>query len=243
MRPAYLHPMFPHLPHQPGYNKRLRRLADTMAWRGDAHLGAATSMHRRRVGGRLDPGRVRPVAGDRPPLRSGRLGRVRLLRLPLPVLLGTAAAPGLHPARPAGGVGADRRQGRRTPHPARHPRRRPRPARRPHPGPDPDRPTRTTTAAPSKPTLADAGITLLRPARKGEKPPGGPTLLQTPPPGHRVGQRHPQRPTRPRTPRRPHHRRRLRPRRCNASSPSPPPSGTTTNSARPIRRSLIAYDH
>ena len=27
---AYLHPMFPHLPQQPGYNKRLRRLADTM---------------------------------------------------------------------------------------------------------------------------------------------------------------------------------------------------------------------
>ncbi len=29
---AHLLPMFPHLPQQSGYNKRLRRLADTMAW-------------------------------------------------------------------------------------------------------------------------------------------------------------------------------------------------------------------
>src|SRR6185295_5052822 len=40
---AYLHLMFPHLPHQPGYNKRLRRLADTMAWLV-TRLGAATSI-------------------------------------------------------------------------------------------------------------------------------------------------------------------------------------------------------
>ena len=40
---AYLHPMFPYLPQQPGYNKRLRRLADTMAWLV-TRLGAATSI-------------------------------------------------------------------------------------------------------------------------------------------------------------------------------------------------------
>ena len=50
--------------------------------------------------------------------------------------------------------------------------------------------------------LADAGIDLLRPARKGEKPRRRATVLQTAAPDHRVGQRHLQRPTRPRTPRR-----------------------------------------
>jgi hypothetical protein len=29
---AHLHPMFPQLPQQPGYNKRLRKLATTMSW-------------------------------------------------------------------------------------------------------------------------------------------------------------------------------------------------------------------
>jgi hypothetical protein len=40
---AHLRAMFPHLPQQPGYNKRLRRLADTMAWL-IGRLGAATSI-------------------------------------------------------------------------------------------------------------------------------------------------------------------------------------------------------
>jgi hypothetical protein len=40
---AHLRPMFPQLPQQPGYNKRLRRLADTMAWLV-TRLGAATSI-------------------------------------------------------------------------------------------------------------------------------------------------------------------------------------------------------
>jgi Transposase DDE domain len=40
---AHLRAMFPQLPQQPGYNKRLRRLADTMAWLV-GRLGAATSI-------------------------------------------------------------------------------------------------------------------------------------------------------------------------------------------------------
>lgn len=43
------------------------------------------------------------------------MGRVRLLRLAFPVLLGTASAPGLHRARAPDRLGPDRRQGRRTP--------------------------------------------------------------------------------------------------------------------------------
>src|SRR5215207_7897346 len=43
------------------------------------------------------------------------MGPVRLLRQPFALLLGAAAAPALHPARPAGRLCVDRRQGRRTP--------------------------------------------------------------------------------------------------------------------------------
>ena len=63
---------------------------------------------------------------------------LRLLRLALPVLLGFAAASALHPARAARRLGADRRQGRRTPRPDRHPHRHPGPGRTRHRA-DPDR--------------------------------------------------------------------------------------------------------
>ena len=103
--------LFPHLPLQSGYNKRLRKLAATMSWL-ISELGRQTSIAERRgVGRRFHPGRVRPIAGDRQAFGPGRLGRVRLLRLALSVLLGSAAAPGVHPARTPRGLGADRRQG------------------------------------------------------------------------------------------------------------------------------------
>ena len=98
------------------------------------------------------------------------MGRVRVLRQPLALVLGAAAAPGHHPARPAGRLRAGRRQGRRAAGPARHPRRRrPGPAR---PGQviigDKDYYGRDFEAA-----LAGAGLVLLRPARKGEPEPAG----------------------------------------------------------------------
>jgi hypothetical protein len=51
-----------------------------------------------------------PVQGNGQAVGVGRVGRLRLLRQPLPLLLGAAAAPGLHPARPAGRLRAGRRQ-------------------------------------------------------------------------------------------------------------------------------------
>lgn len=51
---------------------------------------------------------MRLIAGDGQTLRSGRVRGIRLLRLPLTLLLGTAAAPALHPARPAGRLRAHR---------------------------------------------------------------------------------------------------------------------------------------
>ena len=100
LRPRSPAAMFPYLPQQPGYNKRLRKLAGTMSWLIRA-LGTEPACRRRRVDRRLHPGRVRPVPGDRQALGPGRLGRVRLLRLALPLLLGAAAAPAVHPARAA----------------------------------------------------------------------------------------------------------------------------------------------
>ncbi len=81
---------------------------------------------RRRVGGRLDPGRVRPFPRDGQAFGPGRVGRVRLLRQPLPVLLGAAAAPAVHPARSPGRVRPGRGEGRRAPDPAGDLRSRPR---------------------------------------------------------------------------------------------------------------------
>ena len=78
----------PACPGQSGYNKRLRELAHTMAWLIGV-LGADTS-----VGG-LDPRRV-CSSTEGQTLGSGRLGPVRLLRLALPLLLGSAAASAVH---------------------------------------------------------------------------------------------------------------------------------------------------
>jgi hypothetical protein len=52
---------------------------------------------RRRLDRRLHPGGVRPLPGDHQALGTGRLGSIRLLRQPLALLLGAAAASGLHP--------------------------------------------------------------------------------------------------------------------------------------------------
>jgi hypothetical protein len=83
--------LYLYLPQQHGYNKRPRKLGGTMNWligmRAPRHL----AVDRRRVGRGFHPGGMRRVEGDRAPLRPGRMGRVRLLRLPLALLLGAAA--------------------------------------------------------------------------------------------------------------------------------------------------------
>jgi hypothetical protein len=110
---AHLRHLFPYLP-QPGYNKRLRKACGLIR-RIIRLLGCETALWTDDVWGRgLHPGRVRALPRDRQALRPGRLGRVLLLRQPLPLLLGTATAPGLHLARPACRVCADRSQDRRT---------------------------------------------------------------------------------------------------------------------------------
>jgi hypothetical protein len=66
------------------------------------------------MGHRLDPGRVRPIEADRETLELGRVGRLRLLRLTLPLLLGTASAPDLHTLRPADRLDTGHPERRRT---------------------------------------------------------------------------------------------------------------------------------
>src|SRR6266581_4749664 len=75
------------------------------------------------------------------------MGRVRVLRQPLALLLGPAAAPGVHPAGPARRLRPDRRQGRRARGAGRYVHRWPGPGHRPA---RLSSATRTTTAPPSK---------------------------------------------------------------------------------------------
>jgi len=115
---AHLGHLFRYLPGQPGYNRRLRAAAalittlirllaaDTSLWSDDVWVADSTP---------VECGRV---PRHRPPPGPGRMGRIRVLRQPLALFLGPAAAPGRHPRRPARSLRADRRQGRRAPDPA-----------------------------------------------------------------------------------------------------------------------------
>ena len=80
--------------------------------------------------------------------------------------------------------------------------------------------------------LADAGIDLLRPARKGRETPRRTTLLQAAAAGRRIGEQHPQDPTRPRAPRRTNHRRSRRTR--PATHPRPHRRHLAQRQNRPV---------
>lgn len=188
----HLRPLFPALPLQPGYNKRLRKLAPTMSWLFRQLAGQA-SVATDDVwvvdSTPVDCARSRETVKRSDP---GRVGAVRLLRLALTVLLGVATAPGRHRAGTAHRLGPDRCQSRRTRGPDR--------ALGQHRDAiqlliaDKNYYGRAFEAE-----LQDGGIDLLRKARKGEPPrPGGP-VLQTAAPGRGVRLRHRQRTTRRRT--------------------------------------------
>jgi hypothetical protein len=79
--------------------------------------------------------------------------------------------------------------------------------------------------------LAGYSITLLRPSRADEQARYGEPMLKKGPPAHRIGQRHPQGPAQPRTPRRAQLRRRRHPRR-----PAHPGHGRRHLAQQPDRR-------
>ena len=68
---THLQGLFPYLPKQPGYNKRLRKLVGTLSWLIRA-LGTRTSMFGDDVW-IADSTPVRPFPGNRQALGSGRL--------------------------------------------------------------------------------------------------------------------------------------------------------------------------
>ncbi|CAK7281840.1 hypothetical protein SGPA1_12633 [Streptomyces misionensis JCM 4497] len=74
---------------------------------------------------------MRDVAPDRAAVQSRGLGRLRLLRLPLPVLLGPTLEPGVRPDRNADHVGAGQPEDRRARGPCGDAGGRRRPGRRP----------------------------------------------------------------------------------------------------------------
>lgn len=68
--------MFPYIPGQSGYNKRLRALSGTIGWCS----GHRQRLHRQRAPGRLSPIELRPLPAYRATLGPGRLGRLRVAR-------------------------------------------------------------------------------------------------------------------------------------------------------------------
>src|SRR3954470_2797145 len=97
---ADLRHLFPYLPQQPGYNKRLRKLAgtvnwlirqlaaDTSLWSDDGWVAGAAPplVVVGGLGGGRPPGGVCSRSGRYPWPEAGRLGRVGVLRQPLPLL-------------------------------------------------------------------------------------------------------------------------------------------------------------
>jgi hypothetical protein len=153
---AQMRHLFPYLPQQPGYNKRLRAAApmirhcirllavDTSVWTDDVWVVDSTP---------VECGRSRETAK-----RSDLAGWAEYgyCASHSRYFWGTAAAPGLHAAGPARRLRPGRRQSRRARRADRHAHRRPEPGRSPA-RPDPHRRTRTTTAPPSRPPSPPPG--------------------------------------------------------------------------------------
>jgi Transposase DDE domain len=85
--------LFPYIPKQPGYNKRLRRLAPQICLRHRPPGADLAVVLRPPQAHRFDPRAVRPVARDRQALRARRPRRLRLVRRALPLFLGLQALP------------------------------------------------------------------------------------------------------------------------------------------------------
>jgi hypothetical protein len=111
---ANLVEMFPQLPQQSGYNKRLRELASTMSWLVGA-LGQQTSIADDDVW-IVDSAPVECARSRETVQRSNLAGWAEYgyCASHSRVLLGAVSAPGLHPSRTSRRLGPERREGRRT---------------------------------------------------------------------------------------------------------------------------------
>ena len=246
---SHLLGMFPRLPQQPGYNKRLRHLTDTMTWLVSA-LGAQTTIAHDEVwvvdstpvecARSRETGRRSDLAGWAEYGYCASHSRFWGLRLHLVCTLH-----GLPVGWAVTGAKADERavltQILATTTTATTT------AVTAHLQPDaatasrrPDRPIRQVVIADRnyygrvfEAGLDAAGIELLRPARQGEKPRPGQRFFK---PLRQIIESvngHPQRPARPSNATAGRPRPESAPGSPNASSRSPPRSGTTTTSASP----------
>ena len=104
--------LFPDIPGQSGFNKRLRALAPQLLQAITLLAQAVALVLRPAPPARLDPGALRGLTRDRPPLRPGRDRRLRLLPLAQPLVLGLPPLPALQPRRAPDRLRA--RTGKRT---------------------------------------------------------------------------------------------------------------------------------
>ena len=100
---ARLGPLFPYLPKQPGYHKRLKAAGPLLAAAMDFLAREAPSC-RPGAADRRDPGAVRRLAGDGQAVGAGRAGGLRVLRGALALVLGAEAVPDHRPGRDARGL-------------------------------------------------------------------------------------------------------------------------------------------
>ncbi|GAA5075444.1 hypothetical protein HNP84_005990 [Thermocatellispora tengchongensis] len=173
--PAHLPAAFPHLPGQSGYNKRLhkalpllkhaiRALArDTDLWHDPVWVVDSTP---------VECGRSRPTTRR----SNWPAGPPRLLPLPLPLVLGPAPEPDLHPRRTAHHLGPGHPEHRRAPGADGHLRPRPRSA---HRTPRPAHHRRQGLHLRRLDAfLAERGVRLLRPSYRNRTPRPGEHLLK-----------------------------------------------------------------
>ena len=116
MRTCYarLGHLFPYLPNQPGYHKRVKAAAPLICRATEYLATLCPSWTDDTASVRRHPGAVWNFAGDRPPFGAGRAGRLRLLRLALALVLGAEAVPAHHRRRHAGGLVPGQPEDRRT---------------------------------------------------------------------------------------------------------------------------------
>lgn len=162
----HLRGMFPRIPGQSGLQQAPARPGRHHRVAG-GRAGHHQRAHRRRAPGRLHLHRVRPLPAHRTTLGPGRLGRLRVLRLLLPLPLGPA--PDRHPRRPSGGLGAHQFEPGRARGPAQHAR---------APGAHTIITDKGYRSRDLEDDLNQAGPTLLRPAARNETPRPGAGLLR-----------------------------------------------------------------
>jgi hypothetical protein len=100
--------LFPYLPKQPDYHKRLKAAGPLLAAVPDHLARQCPSWYDPGATDRRDAGTLRHLPGDGPAVRAGRVGALRVQRRAFALVLGTEAVPGHHPGGDARGLVPDR---------------------------------------------------------------------------------------------------------------------------------------